>query len=678
LFQSGNYLFRKIQMELGIIDGESVQYPEFQKKAEELGEIYKSNTNSNNSQLDEQTWTQIREQTWQELVREKVMSKVYKEIGLDVSSEDLFDLLQGNNPHAIIQQIFTNPETGQFERSAVINFLKNLETGVRPEQKSYWLYLEKQIQSERLLSKYNSLLEKSMYVTGQEAQQSLEARNKNVDIEFFGLDYNTIPDSSVKVTETELNDYYNLHKEDYKGEKTRSIEYVTFEVKPSPADFASSKKWIDEIKTDFTNATDNIQFVNSNSDVSFNDTWYKMTALPDSLSAWVNGGAVVGDVYGPYFENDTYKLAKVHAIEMLPDSVQARHILLKVTSSEEVAAKQALADSLKNVIDKGGDFASLARQYSTDSGSAINGGDLGWFSRGMMVKPFEEAAFANKVNEVRITPSQFGIHIIQTTRRGNLNKHAQVAVLERIVTPSTQTFQAAYSKAGKFTSENTSADEFNAAVENEKLVKRTAVVRESDPAFAEFENSRPLIRAAFKESKKVILKNTDGSPIFEMGDNFVVATLVGATEEGTMSFESVRNRVELAVRKEKKAAMLVEKINGVAQGKTDLHAIAEALGTKVNEASSLNFGGITLPDHGNEPAVIGAAVSLEPNALSQPVKGNNGVYLLKATSVTNTGDTNVDSEKQRLNQTYKYRVSMQAFNVHQDAVKIEDKRSKFY
>jgi len=124
--------------------------------------------------------------------------------------------------------------------------------------------------------------------------------------------------------------------------------------------------------------------------------------------------------------------------------------------------------------------------------------------------------------------------------------------------------------------------------------------------------------------------------------------------------------------------MLVEKINGVAQGKTDLHAIAEALGTKVNEASSLNFGGITLPDHGNEPAVIGAAVSLEPNALSQPVKGNNGVYLLKATSVTNTGDTNVDSEKQRLNQTYKYRVSMQAFNVHQDAVKIEDKRSKFY
>lgn len=311
LFQSGSSIMRKNQLEVGSIDGESVQYPEFQSKVEELGEIYKSNTGQ--TQLDEQTWVQVREQVWQELIRDKVMGKVYNKIGLGVTSEELFDMLQGANPHPIVQQIFTNPETGQFERGAVVNFLKNLETGVSPEQRSYWLFLEKQILSERLQSKYNNMISKGLYITNQEAQQNLEAQNRVVDIEYVGMRHSVIPDSAVQVTPKDLSDFYELHKENYKEEKTRGIEYIVFEVTPSTADFVNSEKWINDIKEEFASTTENVQFVNSNSDVSFNDTWYKPSMMSDSLSAWIGRGARVNDVYGPYLENNSYKLTKVHA-----------------------------------------------------------------------------------------------------------------------------------------------------------------------------------------------------------------------------------------------------------------------------------------------------------------------------------------------------------------------------
>lgn len=677
LFQSGSSILQRNQMEIGSIDGETIQYPDFQRQVEELGEIYKSNTGQ--TQLDEQTWVQVREQTWQNLMRDKIMGDVYDNLGLAVSSQELFDMLQGNNPHQIVQQIFTNPETGMFDRNAVVNFLKNLETGVSPEQKSYWLYLEKQILAEQLQSKYHNLINKALYVTGPEAQQSLEAKNKKVSLELVALRQDVIADSLVKVTAGELSEYYEAHKNDFKDEKTRTIEYVTFQVVPSTSDFANAEKWINEIRADFSNAPDNVQFVNSNSDVSFDGTWHKMNTLGDSLGSWIFAkGAAVNELYGPYFENNSYKLAKLHASEMLPDSVQARHILLRVNSAAEVASVQALADSLKNVIDKGGDFAELARLYSTDTGSAINGGDLGWFSRGMMVKPFEDAAFSSKVNEVKIVTSQFGLHLVQTTRLSAPSRQVQVAILERTVTPSTQTYQTTYALAGKFTSENVTKAEFDAAVDKEKLYKRTAVLRENDLTIPGFENSRMLIRAAFSGKTGTILKNTDGSPIFELGDNFVVATLTGATEEGISPFGNVKGRVELAVQQDKKKDLLAERMKAAAEGKTDMYAIASALGSQVTIASAVDFNSMTLPDYGMEPRVIGTAVTMEPNVVSPPLKGNSAVFLIKVTSAEESGDTNVEAEKVRLLQNLGFRANMQAFEVLKDKVEVVDKRPKFY
>ena len=677
LLQSGSSIMNRNQMEIGEINGESIQYPDFQRQVEELGEIYKQNTQQ--SQLDENSWVQVREQTWNNTVQKIVMSDVYKDLGIEVTSDELYDMLQGANLHPIIQQLFRNPNTGQVDRGAVVNFLKQLDTNVAPEQKAYWLYLENQIVNERTQSKYTNMVGKGLFVTTAEAQESMDAGSKQFNFDYVALNHSTVADSTVKISESDLKAYYNSHKKDFKQEKIRELEYITFAVTPSAADYKDAEKWINEIKDDFANARDNAQFVNTNSDVSFDGTWYKKESLPANVGTWIfDEGAKVNDVLGPYFENDTYSLAKLDSLAMMPDSVKARHILLKPNTQEEVAKVQLLADSLKTAIEKGSDFSALAMQYSTDQGSAINGGDLGWFNRGQMVKPFEEAAFNNAKNEVTIVPSQFGIHIVQTTDRGKLTQQARVATLVRKVQPSTRTYQDTYAKASKFASSNTDAEKFNAAIVAEKLNKRVATVRENDREIAGLESARLLIRAAYEASKGDILTTSQGSPIFELEDNFVIAVLTKATEEGESTFEEAKTRVELAVTKEKKQEYLLKKATNALEGKTDLQAVAAQLNTDVKNTSNINFNSFSIPGLGMEPAVVGTVTSLEVDKISKPIAGNNGVYIVKVTSANQGTEQGVDAEQTRLAQSLGYRATSQAYEAQRKKAEIVDKRSKFY
>lgn len=677
MFQSGSSLFQRDRLEVGEVDGESIQYPEFQQKVEELGEIYRMNSQQN--QLDEDTWVQVREQAWQNTVRNIIMNDVYDDLGITVSSEELFDMLQGQNLHPIVQQLFRNPNTGQVDRGAIVSFLKNLETGVAPEQRDYWLYLEDQIVQERIQTKYNNLVGKGLYVTTEEAQQSLEQKNKQVSFEYIQLPLTSVSDSQVVVTDKDLRNYYNEHQANYKTEKSRRIEYITFHVDPSEADYDDAEGWINDAISDFRTAEDNVAFVNSNSDEAFDGTWYKEGELPTDINAWIfETDAEVGDIFGPYFENEAYKLAKLHAKEMMPDSVEARHILLQVNTQQELMTKQELADSLKTAIENGSDFAELAQEFSTDQGSAVQGGDLGWFGRGQMVQPFEQAAFNNDVNEVSIATSQFGIHIIQTTDKGRLVTQVQVAYLVRNVVPSTQTYQNVYAKASEFAGDNTNKEDFDAAVAEQQLNKKVATVSENQRRISGLENARSLVRAAYDAEVGDMLEDPQGSTIFDLGDDFVIATLASATEEGIASFDDVKERVELAVIREKKAGVLKEKASAALSGNSDLDAIANELNTEVRSANNINFNAIQVPGAGMEPAVIGTAWTLEPDQLSQPVAGVNGVYVLKVTSVNQGTDQNVESEQMRMAQNLTFRATSQAFNAHREATDVEDKRSKFY
>ena len=677
LISGGTSVFQRNQMEVGVIDGESIQYPEFQKQVEELGEVFKQNYQT--TQLDDNAWSQVREQAWQTNIRDIVMGATYEELGIEISADELFDMLQGANPHQIVQQIFSNPETGQFDRASVVRFLKSLETSVRPEDRVQWLNIEQQIVDERTQSKYTSMVAKGMYVTSEEAQTSANAGNKTVNFDYINLAHSTITDDQVTVTDKDLKAYYNANQDEYKLEQSRRIEYITYTVSPSDADYKDAEEWINEIKADFEKAEDNIQFVSSNSDVSFKNVWNTKENLPENIGTWVyDEKAEVNAVFGSYANGDAFTLAKLHKSEMMPDSVEARHILLTVATQAELLAAQTLADSLKTMIEGGADFAKLARENSTDQGSAINGGDLGWFQRNQMVKPFEEAAFSNTTDSVTIVGTQFGIHLIQTTKRGKLTPQVQVAYLTRNVISSSKTYQDIYAKASKFAGENRTQEQFDAAVAEEKLTKRVANVGENERQIVGLENARPMIRAAYDAEAGDVLQTTQESPIFELGDNFVVAVLVQAIEEGVAPFEDVRARVELAVTKEKKAEFLVAKVNTALSGKSDLAAVAAELNAEVQNASNINFNSFSIPGIGLEPAVIGTVSTSGVDKMSTPIAGNNGVFVVVVTSENEGAGANVAAEQNRLAQTTGYRVTSQAFNAHRNSVEIEDNRANFY
>jgi peptidyl-prolyl cis-trans isomerase D len=672
LFKSSSSITRSNQMELAEIDGKTLTYPDFAAKVEELSEIYKMN--SGKTSLDQQTTEQIREQTWQNSVRSLTMQDIYEELGLGVSSVELFDLVQGKNPHAIIQSIFRDQTTGTLNRSAMIQFLKFQQTNSTGKERAYWLFIENQIVEEQTFTKYNNLISKGIYVTNEEVKSDLKGRNHQANIQFVAKPFSSISDSTVKVTDDELKAYYEKNKESYKQENNRNIEYVTFPVVASKADEDKLIKWINDTKAEFVTVEDPAAFVNINSDVPFDGSYFKKGELSPELGTFAFAGKV-GDLYGPYKDNNSWKLAKIQKFEELPDSVEVRHILVRVNTQPELAAAEKTADSLKNlIVVKGQKFEDIAREKSADTGSAIKGGDLGWIRRGTMVKPFEDASFFGKVNEIQVIKTQFGIHLVQVTKRGNTATNVQLAIINRVIEPSTQTYQATYTLASKFASTNQDVKKFNDAVTAQGLNKRIANIRENDKDIAGLENSRLLIRAAYKASVGSIILSTEGTPIFELGDQFVVATLTTEQEKGVASFSSVKSRIETEVRKEKKAQQLIEKMTG----KTDLAQLASSLNVSVGEAQNITFESSSIPAVGYEPAIAGAATALEAKQVSKPVVGTNGVYVVKVSSVNPGVDQDLAAGKQRLAASINYRANTLAFEALRENAKIDDKRAKFY
>jgi peptidyl-prolyl cis-trans isomerase D len=675
MLNSGSSLMRPSQLKIAEIEGASIQYPEFQKKVEELSEIYKMNTQQ--AQIDENTWDQLREQVWQDYLQENILGKAAKELGVTVTAEELFDMVQGNNLHPIIQQLFRNQQTGQVDKSAIIQFLKSLETNATPEQKGYWLFMENQIIKDRLRTKYSNLVSKGLYVTTDEAKKSLEAKNQNANFQFVVLNYTSIPDTDVPVSDSELKEYYNKNKDQYKQEKTRKIEYVTFEVLPSAADNASTEKWVNDAKNEFTSAADNAQYISVNSDTPFDPTFYKKEELAPAIAEWAFA-AQPGDIYGPYFENNSYKLVKIDSFKMLPDSVQASHILINPQTLGSMAKAQSLVDSIKNLVEKGASFAEMAVKFSEDKGSALKGGDLGWFKRNQMVPEFEQAAFTGEVNKLVVANTRFGIHIVKPTKKGKETNKVRIATLTKDVVASTETYQKTYAQSSKFASENTTLEAFNKSVTEQKLDKKMATLLEADRQVAGLESSRQLVRAAFSAEKGQLLVNNEGSSIFEFGNKFVIGVLTETTEEGNSTFEEAKIRVELAVRKEKKAKMLADKLKDAASGQTDLGAVASKLSTEVKEASGLNFETYSIPAAGFEPAVVGTVSNLPENKLSAPIEGNNGVYIAKVTSIVKNPSDDVKGEKTRMAQNMGYRTGSMVFESLRKMADIEDKRAKFY
>ncbi|MBS3807596.1 MAG: SurA N-terminal domain-containing protein [Bacteroidales bacterium] len=676
LFSQGGAAFRGDRFEIAEIAGKSIPYKHFRNEVDELTEINKFS--SGQSSIDAETREQIRNQVWQRMTREYIMTDEYDELGIDVSSEELWDMVQGENIHPMIRQIFTNPETGQVNTMAIIRFLKSYDQDPTGQRRAYWLYLEDQMVRERKFTKFSNLINKGLHVSTPESQQRAQLNNKSIDFNFLMQNFSAIPDSLVEITDDDLEDYYEDHKQLYKQSANRDIEYVAFEIEPTEKDVEAARDYVQEMDEDFRKTSETEEFINLNSDVPFDDTYYNSEELSDSIAGFMSS-ANIGDIYGPYREEESFKLSKLNDIKYLPDSVRARHILIQPSRQRRnIQNAQSRADSLKQEIEQGADFSALASEHSDDRQTAAEGGNLGWIKQGEMAPALTDSAFFASTGEVKLVQSQYGFHILEVLEKGPATKKVQVATLVRRIEPSSKTYQNVYSEASKFAGQNQTYDDFQESLRNKDLTKRMANnVQINSKSLPGLEDARSLIRAAFDtKEKKIITSNND--PIFEISDKFIIGFVTDVSKEGIASLEEVKNDVRVKVKENKKASILKERFNEALGDSKSLAPVADKMGLQIMEANDINYDTYSIPGAGSEPKVVGAATAMEEGQLSFPIHGENGVFLIEVTNMEEGQNMTPQMLQQREMQRLQRTAAFDAFTALKDAAEIEDKRHKFY
>ncbi|MBU0487984.1 MAG: peptidylprolyl isomerase [Bacteroidetes bacterium] len=690
---------RMMDTDVGEIAGEVINYRDFDLRVEKQIEMYKQQTQQEN--VDFSTINQIRQQTWTQLVRDIIMQKEYKELSLGIwddrkeeitiSDDELYDLIAGNDPHPYIRQNFTNPQTGEFNAANVINFIENLDKQ-EPLVQEQWKGIEKAIIEERLNSKYNNLISKSFYITQAELKRNHVNRNRKIDFRYVALLYKNISDSAVSVTEEEIEKYYEEYKYRYDQEKSRDFDYVIFDVSPSVEDINRVIEWVNEIKPEFEKAEDPEGFVNMNSDKRYDPAFHKKGDLDAAIdTVFFSTGVDSGAFVGPYVENYTYKLVRLMARQTRPDSISARHILIAYQGAARAEATITItkdqaklkADSIFAVLKKDTtQFKTIAAQLSNDPSNKDNGGELGWFPDGMMVKPFNDACIENNIGDVVVIETDFGFHVLQISAKSPSAEKIQVASVEREVIISDETYQSYFSQANGFLSalQKLTSDGMEKTEAFEKLIidqginRRTAeFVKETDYNLPGLDSPREMIRWAYSSEKG------DVSQVFDVGGKYVISMLKAVREKGLAPLENVRAEMEAGAKKEKKAEMLIAKFNEASAGVQDINQIGAKLATKVDTAQGISFASYGIPKLGAEPRLIGSVYAQAKGAISKPLQGNNGVIVAIIDNITEAPETSDYTQiKEQLVSYMQSRMGYEVFNALEKKADIKDNRGKFY
>lgn len=693
LFSSGQSILMGDQMTVGKVNGVALEYPQFQAMFEQEQQRQQQRMGSNsNSDL---MAVRLREQLWQEFVRNEVMANECEALGIEVTDLEMVDLVTGPEPHPFVRQLFTNPETQEFMREQLQNFLVafNEGQGLSAVQRDYWIMVERQIAESALQEKFNALVAKGLGVTKVEAEYLAGLDANSVNADYMVLPYSEVPDSTVTVSEAEVKDYYNTHREQYRSPERRDLAYVVFDVRPSEEDTQAAFTTLQDELPAFTATLTPEQFVSQNGDTPYIPKWEKREQLSAQVAEWAFVTAQEGEVSAIYREGDKFNAARLLGRKSMPDSAHARHILF---SAQKYGMEQAhkMADSVAALLRGGADLAALAEQYSDDPGSKSKGGDLDWFAQGVMVKPFNEACFTGKVKDIQVVDTDFGAHVIEVLgHRGN-SEYVSLAVLSQSITPGNHTYQEVFNQASAFAANsnipapNWFASMFGAGddrlskveviydslARQDQLSKRLANGLEpNQPQINGLASSREVIRWAFQAEVG------DVSAVFEMGESYVVALLTKVLpSDGDFSdLSSVRSEVERAVRLEHKQKLLVAKVAEQQKMHGELALLAAEMGTGVKHADNVVFSGYAFGQEGFEPAAVGVTSGLSYGENSKPIAGAAGVFVAKAQAVNQT-KTELKTFLNSKQQALRGRAGYDAFNALRRMADIEDYRAKFF
>lgn len=653
---------------VGSINGKDISFEEFKFKVDNI------------EKSGQATGLQAVNRAWDLEVNVTLITEEFEKLGIRIGENHIFDGLK--NDQSIGQNKMFQNEAGVFEVEKLRDFLRT-----NPEQKAFVESKEKDIQVNAQYQIYTSLMRGGLFATMADAKFKYDLQNNKVDFQYVNLAYSTVNDSEVPVSDKEISDYMKAHEKQYKADETREIEYVFIEDKATESDINDIKdklnvllenKVIYNAKTQTTDTiagfrtTDNyIEFVNSNSETPYDSTYYAKADLPAKFSDTLFNLAS-GAVYGPYQNGDVYSITRSFGVKAGVKS-KASHILISydgtsVTNQKEFRTKEeakAKAEKLLADAKANPDNFSVLATANSDDSSASRGGDLGFFTPGQMVKPFNDFVFENGINAIGLVETDFGFHIIKITDKED---GIRLATISKKIIPSTETSDAAFNKAQQFEMEASSKSFTEVATTAKLEIKDAGAFKAFDENFDALGAQRAVIRWAFdKNTNETDVKN------FEITDQgFVIARLKKINEKGLQPIETARLKVEPILKNQKKAAILI------AKAKDDsLENIARNNNTTVQNASQVSIENALISGAGYEPKVVGIAMSTEVNKIAAPIEGVNGVYIVKTTNITKALPSNDYSQQLATLKSQGQNATGKIFNVLKDNADIEDNRARF-
>jgi peptidyl-prolyl cis-trans isomerase D len=662
--------------------GEEISYTYFDEKFEQNLENQKRNQNKENFTQEE--IFQIRQQTFDQIVQSIVLQNEYEKIGISVTADELFDQIQGDNPHPYILQFFKDPQTQQYDPELVRNYIRQLDQ-MDPNSRAQWDQFTEAIKDDRYRSKYTNLITKGYFLPDTFLAMDFLERKTTATARLVGVRYNSVADSLVTVDDEDLQSYYEKYKQDYKQEESRDIEYVIFDVRPSATDRKNIREDVFAIYEDFQTSENTVLFVNSESVNRYDSTFFKEGELPIRIDTAVFNSEV-GKFVAPYIQDNQWHMAKLMDVQYRPDSMKASHVLISyqgalradpsITRTRNDAKN--LADSLLNIAKADpGRVEEIAVSFSDDPSAAENNGDLGWFADGSMVYPFNQAVLENPIGDVTLVESQFGFHIVKVTGKLDPTKKVRVAVIDIDVTPSQNTFQDMYAQASEFQGNATSQEAFDTLATSMGLQKRTATYLERmTNRIAGLDYPRSVIQWAYLED----LETGAVSPVFTMEDKYVVAILTAVHEEGIPPLSEVRDNLEPLVRTDLKGDVVVERMKKAMEGTKDLEQLASTLGATVDTAERITLVTRNIAGYGNESNVIAKILTMEPGEFAGPIKGNNTAFFIVLDEKTlPSADEDNTIYRRQLLMNFQAKVNNNSFiNVLEEEADIEDNRVRFY
>ena len=664
---------------IAVVDGDEILVRDFEQQKDKALEQRRSSSSTGN--LSSAETYSIYNNTLEEMIKSNIMTKEYESAGIGITDEELLDQMT-DHPHEWVVQSFG--QGGAFDKQQVTQYLQNLSS-LPAEYYDRWLDFENAVRDNRLETKFNNLVKASYFLPTALAQKYYENKNMKASADVIALRYSAIPDSTVTLTDADKKAFYEENKYRYETDERRDIEYVVFEIKPSLEDRQEALKFVEDLKADFTSTENVLSFVNANSDKRYDSTWLGRKDVSELVEQAVfESGNGVGHVYGPYEEENAFNLVRIVDMQNRPDSLKASHILIgykgaygsqdTISKDEAQAKANELLAQLKAAKNNDELFAELAAQYNTDA-TKDKGGDLDWFTDGAMVPQFNQYVVENPVGSLGVVETVFGYHVVKVTGKTQPQPKARLAYLTHEISYSNKTYQNVFAEANKFVSQNRTYDQFNQAIEEQGLTKRTMPrMNKSTYQITGIENPREIVRWAFDSKTK---KGDISNKVFELDDMFVVAALTGIVHEGYAPLDAIAEQAKYQMLNKKKGEIAVEKMKACGN---DVNRMVNELGAESTTVSDITLDSRVMGNFGVEADIVGTLLGMKEGEEVGPIAGNSSAFIIKNVRFTQPAAITDYSDiiREKTSQFSNKVLGGSIYNALRNNAKIKDNRTEVY